>query len=522
MIKLQKISFGLLFIALFTFSCEQEDTTPMVTQDSAEEQLQKIIPSPEIDQIILQSLRERGDFLWMSQSDELIWSALVQSDSILTIGYSPAAMESPNARIGIESVQSPEWQESAQKILGMISETIERTGSPQLRIGNEFSDIHADLPFLEVKVVNLEVLQNLRKMGEVRYFEPLSYEFDYSLLNEGSDARYFSDSGCSNEPESNLPTVDYSVISPNAKSSWNYSQMGISQAWAQSTGDNITVGLIDTGVSPNQPLLGGSFQSGESSTRNIEKYGTYKTGFWWWKKYDGPNDQCGHGTAMAGVISSPRNAVGNSVGVAYDADLISVRGTSDVIINSGNEKDGVAEALVLLGKRSDVKIISMSVGDIFSNSKVADAIRYAYNRGKLIFAAAGTSTSFTNWYGVIFPATMSETVAVTGIKEGQGYQRCNTCHSGSQVDFTVIMERAASENKPLTLALSTNNPSTVGGSSVATATASGIAALLWSNNPTWNRDQILEQLKTTADLYPNRNSQYGWGNLDAGAALGVY
>ncbi|MEN2281993.1 S8/S53 family peptidase [Algoriphagus sp. SE2] len=522
MIKLQKISFGLLFIALFIFSCEQEDTTPAVTQGQTEEEIQKIIPSPEIDQIILQSLRESGDFLWMSQSDQLIWSALVQSDSILTIGYSPAEMETPNSRIGIESVQSPAWQESAQKILGMISETIERSGAPQLRIGNEFSEIHADLPFLEVKVVSLEVLQNLRNMEEVRYFEPLSYEFNYTLLNEGSDARYFSDSGCSNDPETNLPIVDYSVISPNAKASWNYYQMGISQAWAQSTGDNITVGLIDTGVSPNQPLLGGSFQSGESAPRSIEKFGTYKTGFWWWKRYDGPNDQCGHGTAMAGVISSPRNAVGNAVGVAYDADLISVRGTSDVIINSGNEKDGVAEALVLLGKRSDVRIISMSIGDVFSNSKVADAVRYAYNRGKLIFAAAGTSTSFTNWYGVIFPATMSETVAVTGIKEGSGYQRCNTCHSGSQVDFTVVMERAGSENKPLTLALSTNDPSTVGGSSVATATASGIAALLWSKNPAWNRDQVLEQLKTTSDLYPSRSSQYGWGNLDAGAALGIY
>ena len=53
----------------------------------------------------------------------------------------------------------------------------------------------------------------------------------------------------------------------------------------------------------------------------------------------------------------------------------------------------------------------------FSNSKVADAIRYANNRGKLILAAAGTSTTFANWVGVIFPATMSVTVAVTGVKE---------------------------------------------------------------------------------------------------------
>lgn len=522
MINKPKFSFGLLFIALFTFSCVQENSKPDVTQQLAEEEQQKLIPSPEIDQIILESLQETGDFLWMDQSDLLIWSALVQSDSVLTIGYSPLSIKSPNAKIGIESVQSPAWQESAQRILEMISETVERQGTPQLRLGNENSVIHEDLPYLEVKVASLEVLQNLRQMGEVRYYEPLSYEFNYQLLNQGQDARYFSDSGCSNDPETNLPSSDYISISPNAKASWNYDQMGISQAWPQSTGFNITVGLIDTGISPNQTLLNAAFQSGESTSRTIEKYGTYKTGYWWWKKYDGPNDQCGHGTAMAGVIASPRNALGNTVGVAYNANLISVRGTSDVIVNSGNEKDGVAEALVLLGKRSDVKIISMSIGDVFSNSKVADAVRYAYNRGKLIFAAAGTSTSFTNWFGVIFPATMAETVAVTGVKEARGYQRCDTCHSGSKVDFTVVMERSGSENKPLSLAMSGNIPSTVGGSSVAASTASGIAALLWAKNPNWDRDQILNQLIESSDLYPSRSSEYGWGNLNAGAALGIY
>lgn len=521
MIKLHKLSLGLFFLALITFSCKQEET-PMDPQSKLVEEQQKLIPSSEIDQIILKSIQETGDFLWMDQSDQLIWSALVQSDSVLTVGYSPAQLESPHSRIGIESVQDPNWQASAVKVLDRVQETLDLNQSPNARQVKMDSQIHEDLPYLEVKVSSLEVLINLREMAEVRYFEPLSYEFDYQLLNQGQDARYFSDSGCSNDPEANLPSSDYSVVLPNAKASWDYPQMGISQAWAQSTGDNITIGLIDTGVSPNQNLLGSGFESGESANRTIEKFGTYKTGFWWWKKYDGPNDQCGHGTAMAGVIASPRNGVGNMLGVAYDANLVSVRGTSDVIVNSGNEKDGVAEALVLLGKRSDVKIISMSVGDVFSNSKVADAVRYAYNRGKLIMAAAGTSTSFTNWFGVIFPANMNETVAITGIKEGVEYQRCNTCHSGSKVDFTVIMERAGSENKPLSLAFSGNDPSTVGGSSVATATASGIAALLWSQNPGWSRAQILDKLTTTADLYPNRNSQYGWGNLDAGAALGVY
>mgnify|MGYP006204630529 CR=1 FL=1 len=80
-------------------------------------------------------------------------------------------------------------------------------------------------------------------------------------------------------------------------------------------------------------------------------------------------------------------------------------------------------AFTALGNRTDVKIISMSMGHIFSVGKIEDGVRYANNRGKLIFCAGGTSTSFTNFVGVIFPAWMPETVAVTGIKEASTYQK---------------------------------------------------------------------------------------------------
>lgn len=516
-----KINLSFVFAALLVFSCEQEEkpSASILEQNKVQSDL---IPQSEIDQLILKSLQESGDFIWMEQSDELLFSALMHGDSILTIGYKPAEMSLPNSRIGLDEVKSQPWQNAASKIIGMISETLEKNESPTYRVRNQEVEIHESLPYLEVKVTDFEVLQNLRKMSEVRYFEPIGYQFNYELLNSDNPyARITSGSGCFNDPQGSLSTSDFSIVTPNAKASWNYSQMGITQAWNQSTGAGITVGVIDTGLSPTQSLLGSSFNSGQSSARSVLKFGTYKTGFWLWKTYDGPNDQCGHGTAMSGVVASPRNTVGNAVGVAYNSNLISVRGTSDVIVNTSDEKDGVAEALVLLGNRSDVKIISMSIGDVFSNSKVADAVRYAFNRGKLIFAAAGTSTTFTNWVGVIFPATMAETVAVTGIKEGAGYQRCDTCHSGGKVEFTVVMERAGTNTKPLTLPNSGDNPATVGGSSVATATASGIAALVWAKNPGWTRDQVLNQLRSTSALFPNRNSQFGFGNLNAAAAVGV-
>ena len=163
----------------------------------------------------------------------------------------------------------------------------------------------------------------------------------------------------------------------------------------------------------------------------------------------------------------------------------------------------------------------MSIGSPLSSSTVSDGIYYAYNNGKMIFAAAGTSFSWTTWYGVIFPAWMPECNAITGVKEGTANTKCSVCHEGSEVDFTIVMERLANADRnSLGLALTGNNPMYIGGSSCATATTAGIAALLWSKTPTATRTQIFNALRNTAQFYPNANSNLGWGKINASAAIG--
>jgi serine protease len=43
--------------------------------------------------------------------------------------------------------------------------------------------------------------------------------------------------------------------------------------------------------------------------------------------------------------------------------------------------------------------------------------------------------------------------------------------------------------------------------------------LVWSKNPGWSRDQVLNKLKQSAEFYPNRNSSFGYGNLNALSAV---
>jgi len=219
---------------------------------------------------------------------------------------------------------------------------------------------------------------------------------------------------------------------------------------------------------------------------------------------------------MGATIASPRNDNGQPVGVAYNCNLIAYRGTSDVVLDGYHEQKGVANALKALADRSYLKVISMSIGHIFTIGKIEDAIKYAYGKGKLIIAAGGTSTSFTNWAGVIFPAWMSETVAVTGITDASGYNECEVCHKGSQIDFTVIMERNNNTDRhSVCLGFYEGQKSYIGGSSVATSTTAGMAALIWERHPTWTRAQIFQKMKESASLYPNKSSKFGYGNIDA-------
>jgi subtilisin family serine protease len=464
------------------------------------------LPDPltvnEIDHIIQNILHEEGGFDWSQVSDDVLWSALINSDSVLMIGYRPASQaEEAIPDLSTINIAEPAWQSAKEQLISVIDEKSEYASA--LLAQDE------TLPYFEVKTASLAAVQYLRSSPLVRYVEPASYYLQGETPSPNQRAA--SKLSCSYTDNASVPVADYQSISPNVKASWNLYPLGIAQAWNRSSGAGITVGLIDTGTSPNQPRLGSEFNDGLSQNRFIRKYGTFRG--------DGSADGCGHGTRMAGIIAAPRGDDGTAVGVAYNANLVAVRGASDVIIDSRSEKRGVADALKLLADRSDVRIISMSIGSLFSSGVVKDAIRYAYGKQKLIFCAAGTSTNFTTWVGVVFPARMSETVAVTGVREGSSYQRCNTCHTGSSVDFTMTMQRSDSDRNTLTLAEAGTGLSTVGGSSAATALAAGVAALVWSTDPSMSRGEVLQRLKEASDLYPSRNRKYGWGNINAYQAV---
>jgi subtilisin family serine protease len=500
--------------ALLLYSCNKNVQQPKENSTNPAQPL----PKSEINTFVKQQLQSRGQFHWNTMSDVMLWSALQQSDKMMAIGFKPASENTDiSEKIHTIDISSGDWKAAREAVLDIVFEE-ERKINPALKRTELETYTESVLPLVNVSVHNVATIRRLRASNLVRYAEPIGYQPEDVINGRAT----LSSSGCgSNTAEAGLVNgSDYTVATPNALVSWNYGYHGVQQAWNKTSGSGTKVYIIDSGVSQDQALFGSNFNNGASSGRTMERLSTLPSwaflGFY--GSIENPNDACGHGTSMAGACAAPRTSLGSAAGIAYNCNLVVVRASSDVFIDESRETKGVSDAFVNAGNRADVRIISMSMGTIFSNSQIRDAVRYAYNKGKLIFCAAGTSFSWTaGFVGVIFPAYMPEVNAVTGIKDNLS-TRCDACHEGSEVDFVVVMEKSSNGRKPLSTAQSGTAPSTVGGSSVSTASMAGMAALVWSRFPTLTRDQVLSKLITNASNYPTRSSKFGWGRVNVDAA----
>ncbi len=489
------VRFVAMFLVLIT-ACNRDDED-FLTEESANS-LTPLTPY-EINAQIHSAIAESGSFDWKDASDHLLWSAIVHGQGLVSVGYGTTSFSEENTK---------KRSNLQDYIVNLVRESEQIYSKKKKKDLRHYS--HEAVNVLDVTAWSLETVVELRNDKNVRYVEPIGYRFfDYEPAKK-------SDSGCDKDSHSIHPS-DYRLIPPNCYVSWVSDYHKVPQAWDYATGAGVGVGVIDTGLSPEQYLLNDGINDGASEGRYVRKYGTYVNSYWpWATETDGPNDKCGHGNSMAANLASPRNNDYLPVGVAYNCNLISYRGTYDVILNGGHEQTGVANALIALAKRSDVKIITMSVGHVFSIGKISDAIKYAYSKGKLIFAAGGTSSSYTSFAGVIFPAWMNEVIAVTGVRDTNTYTACDVCHEGKQIEFTVVVQRASNLRRKIPiLGYRTGDVRYEGASSCATSFTAGVAALVWSRYPSWTRGQVYKRLKESADLYPNRHSQFGYGNINA-------
>jgi len=356
------------------------------------------------------------------------------------------------------------------------------------------------LPIVTLRVRNRPALARLRSLPFVSYVEPGRF------VDLERDP--WQESGCAKSPYSGPAS---STISPGDVLPWNFVRMDIDKAWSKATGVGVLIGLVDTGISNAVAALNMPAFANGVPGRTVTSA---------WTSGSSGNDNCSHGTRMAGVIAAPRNGQ-LTVGVAYGASLYSVRVDDDVLLTN------VAATRLGIRAASDAgsKIIAMAFGTTMHYSSIADELTWHFNnRDRLFIAAAGTSAPFaplTSLLAITFPGRLSTVTTVTALNESG--QVASNAHRGLKVDFAAFAGQPAPVLHPFFGPGLSAMPivGSIGGSSNATAVISGIAALILQRNPTYTRSQIRTALIVAASPTGGRGSEAGWGAPNALCAVGA-
>ncbi|WP_405950954.1 S8 family serine peptidase [Streptomyces prunicolor] len=270
---------------------------------------------------------------------------------------------------------------------------------------------------------------------------------------------------------------------------WYLDAMDATGMWKVSTGKGVKVAVIDSGVNPETPSL-----KGQVLVDEVPKTVAYHA----------TKDLMGHGTSMAELIAGT-GAGGGLKGLAPGAKIVPYRVQGDELKGEELTKSPAVAEAVRAAADTDAKIINMSVGSPYIYPDEEAAMKYAYSKGKLLFAAVGNDGDKKN--PINYPAAYPYVVGVSAADKNGKVGSFSTY--GNYVDLA-----APGLDVPYWCDATFRSYCQEQGTSMASAIASASAALIWSAHPNWTANQVLRTLIDTAgrDWPKSKPSNYlGYG-----------
>ena len=265
--------------------------------------------------------------------------------------------------------------------------------------------------------------------------------------------------------------------------------VGFPAAWDDTIGRaGVTVAVIDSGVAASHPDLAGKLLPGYDYLRRDPD----------------PDDEVGHGTAVAGIIAAAADGQG-LVGGAPGVTILPLK-VGDQI---GASSFTIAEAVYGAIERG-VQVINLSLGADTPSGALERAIEQAYARGIVVVAAAGNTPD-----SVTFPASYPEVIAVGGAT-ADGKRLASFTSRLTRVDLVAPAENV------LTTSWDGQEPSwdRRTGTSFAAPMVSATAALVRSIAPDSSVEWVRQTLRETASpLDPPGQPGAGSGLLSARGAV---
>ncbi len=269
---------------------------------------------------------------------------------------------------------------------------------------------------------------------------------------------------------------------------WALVRIGAPAAWAVTTGrPEVVIAIIDTGVDLHHPDLDTQLVQG----RNVLVPNS------------SPQDDHGHGTAMAGIIGAAMN---NGIGIAGVCPGCRIMPIKALDVNGVGTYADVIEGMIYAADHG-ARVLNLSVGGSVYSLALNEAVDYARSLGSVVVAAAGNSGSGA----LMYPAACPGVLAVTATEQD------DTIWAQSNIGQHVALAAPGAGITTTGLDVSYIN---VTGTSASTAHVAGVAALVASNHPDFRGTQIEQALQQTAiDLgAPGRDPVFGNGLVNASAS----
>ena len=267
-----------------------------------------------------------------------------------------------------------------------------------------------------------------------------------------------------------------------ADSAWGLTQIHAPQAWPVSTGQGITIGVVDSGIDPGAPAVVGRVGQtadcvGSGGDENLCRPGLAP-------------DVVGHGTIVASVAAQ----------VAPGARFVAARA---IAAKTGGDDD-VSAAIDWVVDHG-ARIVNVSIADEDQPSlglgpRMTAAIERAWSRGAIPVLAAG-NTGGVSTYGNVDALVTAATTSAGAL--------------ASYSTQTTDVKWGVAAPGSVVMVLSNGSQLLHEGTSVAAPNVAGVAALLLAHGE--NRDSAVDRVVSTA--VPCGGC--GHGRIDAAAALGI-